>query len=297
MFRFCLGSSHDNMAAVLPLGSLLFFLLLARLTFTILFLVPSANCLRHRVVIEKCGNLTFSQDVKNALDFSATLLESGSTFLYILIIFLWSRFWSCNFFRTLYRLPIFWFWSTMIIFTFISVVSIDFSKSNNIVIGIGVSLLLEISSLTFFCCALKFIEKVTVKRSLKRLCSNQRLAIFFYYLYISTLWSYLLRNLSLFTYDTTVLVGKIKRPGKFDHIDKLLLFMNIATRGSFVEFFYSLIFRKPNIPVVCQNVENCRAYDQYGNIGVTDSSGQVKQPLVTWLSPLEQAMREAQIKQ
>lgn len=285
------------MAVVLPLGVLFFFLLLARLTFTVLFLVPSVNCLRNRVILEKCGNLTFSQDVKNMLDLSGTVLESGSTFTYIMTIFLWSRFWSRNFFRALYRLPIFWFWSTMIIFTFISVMSLDFPMGK-IVVGIGVSLLLEISSLSLFCCALKFIEKVTVKRSLERLLfSNRRLAVLFYYLYLLTMWSYLLRNLSLFTYDTTILVGKIKRPGKFDHIDKLLLFMNIATRGSFVEFFYSLIFRNPNIPVVCQNVENCRAYDQYGNIGVTDSSGRVKQPLVTWLSPMDEAMRQAQIKQ
>jgi hypothetical protein len=184
----------------------------------------------------------------------------------------------------------------MIFFTFISVVSIDFSK-DKIVVAIGISLLLEISTLSLVCCALKFIKKITVKRSLERwLSPHRRIAVFLYYLFIATMWSYLLRNLSLFIYDTTVLVGKIKRPAKFDHIDKLLLFMNIATRGSFVEFFYSLIFRNPKIPIVCQNVENCRSYDLYGPIGVTDSSGS-KQPLVRWETPLEEAMRAAQIRQ
>lgn len=277
--------------ALKVLGCVFTVVLLARLCFTLLFLLTSLVCLQGGDTTETCGNKTFSQDERNKLDMAGTFVEAGSSILFILVMFSWSRFSVKNFCQAVPSLAVFWLWIAFFIVAIFSTVSMDFMNEKAV---LGMSLILEIGSLVLLCCVLKFVHKITVKRSFeKSLPSHKRWPTFLYYLFMATLWTYMLRNLVLFLYDTSVFAKKINRHSHFGHVDGLVLIVNCATRGSFVQSLYAYIFANPRLPMVCDNVESARMRDQYGRIGVRDAMGGF-QPVVEWLTEIEETNRFSQ---
>ena len=269
-------------------------LVTVRLSFTFLFFIPGLVCLNHQVTIEKCGNITFSQELKNTLDMSGTFIEAGSSLMLTLLIFSWGKFSPKNFISAVPSLPHFWFWLALFIVAVISAITLDFMKD---MAALGSSIILEIGTLVVLCCALKFIKKVTVKRWLEQTLMHKKLAArLIYYLFIATLWSYLIRNLALFLYDTSIAARRITRQSRFRTLDGFLLLVNCATRGSFTQFFYAKIFRNPRLPVVCENVQHTRTCDNFGPVGVWDRTGGF-QPIIKWEPEIEEACRKVLVLQ
>ena len=269
-------------------------LILLRLSFTCLFFIFGFICLDRQVTVEYCGNVTLSQNTKNSLDTAGTFIEAGSSLMLTSLIFSWGKFSPRNFFYAVPCLPQFWFWLILLVMAVISIVTIDFKNDMPL---LGSSLIFEIGSLLVFCCALRFIKKLTIKQWLEQKFINKFiLARFMYFLFIATMWCYLIRNLVLFLYDTSIMAKKISRHDHFYNLDSLLLLTNCTTRGSFTQFFYAKIFRRPRLPVVCENVFHARTYDQYGSMGVIDRSGGF-QPIMRWETEIEEACNNVLVLQ
>lgn len=255
-------------------GCIFTLLCLARLTFTLLFFVPALVCLSNETSTETCGNDVLPQDVKDEINMAGTFVEAGSSFLAIWLIFCWGKFNVLNFFLAAPRLAVFWFWIGLFSLKSISTINMDFHSGKTEADKwtlLGVSLILENATLVLLSLALKFIDKSTVKAWVNRTVASQQWAKFLYYIYILTLWMYLLRNLSLLFYDMATLTKKIDRHTSEKHIDNVLKIADIAARGSFVQFYYASIFRNPNLSTVCK--EQARPLDDIFPIAIGVSSG------------------------
>ncbi|XP_020631242.1 uncharacterized protein LOC110068201 [Orbicella faveolata] len=247
-----------KMTVLWLVGFILAVLWLTRLTFTLLFAVPAFVCLANETSTETCGSHVFTQAAKDEINMAGTFIESGSSLAITLLIFCWGKFNVVNFFLAAPRLAVFWFWLGLFCVQIITIVNMDFLPSQLNLQFLGVSLLLEFTTLIFLCLALKFIEKSTVKAWIRRTVDSEHWTAFLYYLYVLTLWMYLLRNLALVSYDMAMFARKIDRHAKDKQIDNLLLISNIATRGSFVQFFYASIFRNPKLSTVCKVADQTR---------------------------------------
>lgn len=231
---------------------------LTRLTFTLLFAVPAFVCLTNQTSTETCGNHVFTQAAKDHINMAGTFIESGCSLALTLLISCWREFNVANFFLAAPRLAVFWFWLGLFCIQTITIVNVDFLASELHLKFLGVSLLLEFITLIVLCLALKFIEKSTVKAWIRRTVDSEHWTASLYYLYVLTLWMYFLRNLALVSYDMAVFAKKIDRHARDKQIDNLLVISNIATRGSFVQFFYAAIFRNPKLSTVCEVADQTR---------------------------------------
>ena len=234
-------------------------------------------CLANETSTETCGNKVLTQDVKDKVNMAGTFVEDGSSFLAILLLFCWDKFNVINLLLIAPRLPVFWFWIGLFCIGTLSTINMDFNS--NKWDWLGASLILENATLIVLSLALKFIDKSTVKTWIKRRVSNQRCVKFIYYLYILTLWMYLLRNLSLLFYDMAVFAKKIDRHAGSKQFDNIMKIGDIAIRGSFVQFYYATIFRNPNLSTVCK--EHSRTPDNIFPIYARVSADQ-RQALVAW---------------
>ena len=242
------------MTVVWLISFILAVLWLTRLTFTLLFAVPAFVCLTNQTSTETCGNHVFTQAAKDHINMAGTFVESGCSLAITLLIFCWGKFNMVNFFLAAPRIAVFWFWLGLFCVQTITTVNMDFlatPKKLHLKL-LGVSLLLEFTTLILLCLALKFIEKSTVKAWARRTVDSEHWTTFLYHLYLLTLWMYFLRNLALVSYDMAMFAKKIDRHARHKQIDKLMLISNIATRGSFVQFFYAAIFRNPKLSTVCE---------------------------------------------
>ena len=261
-------------------------LLLTRLTFTLLFAVPAVVCLVNESSTETCGDYVFTQASKDDINMAGTFIESGSSLAITLLIFCWGKFNVVNFFLAAPRLAVFWFWLGLVCVQTITIVN-DFLPSKLHLKFLGVSLLLEFATLTLLSLALKFIEKSTLKAWIRRTVDNEHWTAFMYYLYVLTLWMYLLRNLALVSYDMAMLAKKIDRHASNKQIDNLLLISNIATRGSFLQFFYAAIFRNPKPSTVCEVAVHTRPLAHLEHIQdqlftTSQGSANSQEVLVAW---------------
>lgn len=247
------------------------------MSFTLLFFVPAMVCLANETSTETCGNEVLTQDVKDKVNMAGTFVEGGSSFLAILLIFCWDKFSVINLFLTAPRLPVFWFWIGLFCLGTLSTINMDFGSGKWD--WLGASLILENATLIVLSIALKFIDKSTVKTLVQRRVSSQHCVKFIYYLYILTLWMYLLRNLSLLFYDMAVFAKKIDRHAGSKQIDNIMKIGDIAIRGSFVQFYYATIFRNPNLSTVCK--EHSRTPDDIFPINAGVFADQ-SQALVAW---------------
>ena len=138
---------------------------------------------------------------------------------------------------------------------------------------------MESATLILFCLTLKFIDKSTVKAWIQRTIASQHWQRYLCYLYIFTLWMYLLRNLALLFYDMATHAKKIDRHASRKQIDNLLYIADVTARASFVQFFYAAIFRNPKLSAVCK--EQTPSRDQLFPI-LTEESADLVQPLIVW---------------
>lgn len=278
-----LVSCLNKMTVLWLVSFILAFFWLARLTFTLLFAVPAFVCLANETSTETCGNNVFTQAAKDDINMAGTFTEAGSSLVITLLIFCWGNFNAVNFFLAAPRLAVFWFWLGLFCVQTITIVNIDFLPSLLNLQLLGVSLLLEFATLILLCLALKFIDKSTVKAWIRRTVGNEHWAVFLYYLYVLTLWMYLLRNLALVSYDMAMFAKKIDRHARHKQIDHLLLISNIATRGSFVQFFYAAIFRNPKLSTVCE-ADQTRPLEHLQNLFSTRSEGSADnlEALIAW---------------
>lgn len=278
-----LVSCLNKMTVLWLVSFILAFFWLARLTFTLLFAVPAFVCLANETSTETCGNNVFTQAAKDDINMAGTFTEAGSSLVITLLIFCWGNFNVVNFFLAAPRLAVFWFWLGLFCVQTITIVNIDFLPSLLNLQLLGVSLLLEFATLILLCLALKFIDKSTVKAWIRRTVGNEHWAVFLYYLYVLTLWMYLLRNLALVSYDMAMFAKKIDRHARHKQIDHLLLISNIATRGSFVQFFYAAIFRNPKLSTVCE-ADQTRPLEHLQNLFSTRSEGSADnlEALIAW---------------
>lgn len=265
------------MVVLCVVGCIFAILWLARLTFTLLFFVPAMICLTNETTTETCGNNILNQDLKDEINMAGTLVEAGNSFLIILLIFCWSKFKVINFVLVVPRLAVFWFWIGLFSLQTISSINMDILSSRWILLG--VCIFLESATLIVLSLALKFIEKSTVRSWIHRTVTSERWASYLYYLYQLTFWMYLLRNLALLFYDMATLAKKIDRHASRKHIDNILLIADVATRSSFVQFFYALIFRNSKRSPVCKEQPPSR--DQIFPIAPGESADSV-QPLIAW---------------
>ena len=218
--EICLCPFNFKMTALCVMGCIFAFLWLARLTFTLLFFVPAMICLTNETTTETCGNDVFSQDSKNEINTAGTLVEAGSSFLLILVIFFWEKFNVPNLFLAVPRLAVFWFWIGLFSLQTLSIVNMDILPRKWTILG--VCLLLEYASLVLLSLALKFIDKSTVKAWITRIVASEHWAMCLYRLYILTLWMYFLRNLALVFYDMALLTKRIDRHASRKHIDNVV---------------------------------------------------------------------------
>lgn len=226
-------------------------LLLTRLLFTILFLVPAFGCLTNETTTETCGNAFFKQDVRNHVNIAGTFVDAGQSVLLVIMIFRWEKFKVTNFLRAAPRLAVFWFWIFLFIVQTISTINRDILSGKWLVLGY--SLLVEYATLVILSLALKFIEKATLKTWIKRNVYSSQSTNYLYIIYILTLWVYLLRNLAVGSYHMALLTKKIDLHADYEPIESLLNLGAIAFRTGFVQFFYAAIFRNQKMSQVTKD--------------------------------------------
>ena len=267
------------MAVLWVLGCIFAFLCLARLTFTLLFSISACVCVLNDTATETSGNHIFSQDLRNWINMAGALVEAENSFLIILLIFCWGKFNVRNLFHAAPRLAAFWFWIGLFTFKTISLVNNFILPDHEQWMFLGVSKFLESATLILLSLALKFIGKSTVKAWINRTVASEHFAGYLYFLYIFTLWMYLLRNLAVLLYGMATFAKEIDRHASDKQIDNILLIAGTAFRGSFVQFFYATIFRNPNLSTVCKGQSAPR--EEVFPISIEDSAD--SQPtLIAW---------------
>ncbi|XP_044170949.1 uncharacterized protein LOC114950042 [Acropora millepora] len=254
-------------------------LLLARLLFTVLFIVPAFVCLTHDTTTETCGNAVFKQGTKNTVNMVGTLVEAGNSFLLVILIFRWEKFKVTNFLRAAPRLAVFWFWISLFVVQAITVFNMDILSGHYEWLVLGCSLLLEFATLVILSLALKFIEKGTVKAWIRRNVYGSHSANYLYYSYMLTLWVYLLRNLALVSYDMALLTKKIDLHAYYKPTERLLKLGAIAFRTSFVQFFYAAIFKNNKMPQATKDPP-CSRNNHCPN--ESNAHGEVTQAHLSW---------------
>ena len=119
-----------------------------------------------------------------------------------------------------------------------------------ILVVLGVSLLLEFASTTMLACALSFVQLPTVRNwfteHFPRRGTDGKLMI----LYRITLFSYGLRMLALFLYNSFLVAREITRQSEFRELDSVLLALDVGYRGSLAIFFFRKFFEFENTPEV-----------------------------------------------
>lgn len=255
--------------------TIVFFILLtlSRAIFVVLFFVPAVVCENYGDIIEKCENKTifFEESMQNKVDMVGTFLEAFNSTLMFTLILCWEIFHVWTFGFATITFGYFWFWLSMTAIVVVTVSEIDFSKG---LVPLGISLIVEILSLTLLSSALHHIPKKTVYRWLQRklgLRNRRFLLTLSYYTFHLILFVYVVRNLSLFLYDLTLTAKKISRNVR--PFDSLLLVFNTAMRGSFVGFYFAKMHESVDLPLVCDNVET--NYD----------------PVIRWVAPSENLSR------
>lgn len=256
---------------IFPITTVFFILLtLSRAIFVILFFVPAVVCEHYGDIIEKCENKTifFEQSKQDKVDMVGTFLEAFNSTLIFTLILCWEIFHIWTFCFATLTFGYFWFWLSMMVIVVVTASEMDFSNG---LVPLGISLIVELLSLTLLSSALHHIPKKTVYRWLQRKLGDRHFLTLSYYTFYLILFVYVVRNMSLFLYDLSLTAKKIAR--NVNTFDSLLLVLNTAMRGSFVGFYFAKIHESVVLPLVCDNVET--NYD----------------PVMQWVAPSEHLRR------
>ena len=275
-------------------------LLLLRTCFTATFFVPSVICIiKAGSRIERCeGRLGLSQRAINCLNATSTFLETIVSCFLIFLIYRWKTFNFKNFLRALVQQAYFWMWTALWVARIITNVLIavipGINENNPVLVVLGFSVPLEFASTTMLACALSFVQLSTVRNwfteHFPRRGRDEKLM----YLYRITLFSYGLRMLALFLYDSFLVARAITRERQFRELDSLLLALDVGYRGSLTVFFFRKFFEFENTPEVflvttnssklveveCQSKAEGQEIETYGEIfeneGVKDMKREEK---------------------
>ena len=260
--------------------------LLLRTCFTATFFVPSVICIiRAGSRIERCeGRLGLSQRAINCLNTTSTFLEAIVSFFLIFLIYRWKDFKFKNFLRALVKQANFWMWTALwgarIITNVLIAVIPGINENNPVLVVLGFSVPLEFASTTMLACALSFVQLSTVRNwfteHFPRRGRDEKLM----YLYRITLFSYGLRMLAFFLYDSFLVARAITRERQFRELDSILLALDVGYRGSLTVFFFRKFFEFENTPEVflvttnssklveveCQSKAEGQEIETYGEI-------------------------------
>ena len=234
-------------------------LTILRVFFTILFFISSVICILHAESrVERCdGHLTLSQKAVDSLNTTSTFVETALSSFLIFLIFRWKLFNFRNFLKALPRHGHFWMWTILWIARIFTNVLIDIipgiQQNYSVLIVLGFSLLLEFALTTIFACALAFVGFDNVKEWFDQHFRTHACKLT--YLYRIILFTYGLRMLALFLYDSFLVARHITRQSEYRELDSILLALDVFYRGSLCAYFFQKFFDFP-ITDVLQNTSD-----------------------------------------
>ena len=180
---------------IFPITTVFFILLtLSRAIFVILFFVPAVVCEHYGDIIEKCENKTifFEQSKQDKVDMVGTFLEAFNSTLIFTLILCWEIFHIWTFCFATLTFGYFWFWLSMMVIVVVTASEMDFSNG---LVPLGISLIVELLSLTLLSSALHHIPKKTVYRWLQRKLGDRHFLTLSYYTFYLILFVYVVRNM------------------------------------------------------------------------------------------------------
>ena len=254
--------------------------LLLRTCFTATFFVPSVICIISAGSrIERCeGRLGLSQRAINCLNTTSTFLEAIVSCFLIFLIYRWKDFKFKNFLRALVKQANFWMWTALwgarIITNVLIAVIPGINENNPVLVVLGFSVLLEFASTTMLACALSFVQLSTVRDWFFEHFPQGRRSEKLIILYRITLFSYGLRMLALFLYDSFLVAREINRQSEFREIDSVLLALDVGYRGSLTIFFFRKFFEFENIPEVFETTNSSKSKSVEPNECQSKAEGQ-----------------------
>ena len=255
-------------------------LLLLRTFFTVTFFVTSVICIiRAGSSIERCeGWLGLSQRAIDSLNTTSTFVETIVSCFLIFLIYRWKDFKFKNFLRALVKQAHFWMWTALwgarIITNVLIAVIPGINENNPVLVVLGFSVLLEFASTTMLACALSFVQLSTVRDWFFEHFPQGRRSEKLIILYRITLFSYGLRMLALFLYDSFLVAREINRQSEFREIDSVLLALDVGYRGSLTIFFFRKFFEFENIPEVFETTNSNKSKSVEPNECQSKAEGQ-----------------------
>ena len=169
-------------------------------------------------------------------------------------------------------------WVARVITNVLIAVIPGINENNPVLVVLGFSVPLEFASSTMLACALSFVQLSTVRNWFTEHFPprDEKLII----LYRITLFSYGLRMLAFFLYDSFLVARAITRERQFRELDSILLALDVGYRGSLTVFFFRKFFEFENTPEVfvvttnssnseeveCQSKAEGQELETYGEI-------------------------------
>ena len=233
-------------------------LTILRVILIAVFFITSVICIVNAESrVERCdGHVTLSQKAVDSLNTTSTFVETVVSSFLIFLLYRWKPFNFKNFLRALPRLGDFWMWTTLWVARIFTNVLIDIIPGINrnypVLIVFGVSLSFEFASTTILACALGFVSFRNVKTWLDQHFPG-KIARWLAYLYRAILFTYGLRMLALFLYDTFLVARQITRQSEYRELDSILLVLDVGYSGSLSYFFFGKFFEF-SIPEVVEEV-------------------------------------------
>lgn len=136
-------------------------------------------------------------------------------------------------------------WTTLWVARIFTNVLIDIIPGINqnypVLIVLGFSLSFEFASTTILACAFTYVNLHNVKSWFAQHFSRER-ADKLLYLYRAILFTYGLRMLALFLYDSFLVARQIARQSEYQELDSFLLALDVGYRGSLAVFFFRKFF-------------------------------------------------------
>ena len=196
--------------------------------------------------MERCdGHVTLSQMAVDSLNTTSTFVETVVSSFLIFLIYRWKEFNFKNFLKALPRQGDFWMWTTLWVARIFTNVLIDIIPGINqnypVLVVLGFSLSFEFASTTILACAFTYVDIHNVKSWFAQHFSRER-ADKLLYLYRAVLFTYGLRMLALFLYDSFLVARHITRQSEYRELDSVLLALDVGYRGSLAVFFFRKFF-------------------------------------------------------
>lgn len=136
-------------------------------------------------------------------------------------------------------------WTTLWVARIFTNVLIDIipgiDQNYPVLIVLGFSLSFEFASTTILACAFTYVDIRNVKSWFAQHFSRER-ADKLLYLYRAVLFTYGLRMLALFLYDSFLVARHITRQSEYRELDSVLLALDVGYRGSQAVFFFRKFF-------------------------------------------------------